>query len=361
MFRIEMLPAREGDCLIVTYGQSEGPKRILIDGGRKATYADLKVHLANLPEDQRRFELLIISHVDRDHIEGILELFEDPDSPVTFKEVWFNAYHHLNDGDFEDFSAVQGESLTAELVQRVQAQTCQWNASFGPAYQKAVALPHDDTLLDIDMGDGMILTLLSPSREKMKELIPRWEAECKAAEMVAGEGAQDPPPEGFEDFAAIDIDALAEEPFGQDSSKPNGSSIAVLAQYNGKSALFSGDAHADLLETSINQLRDGENQFEIDVFKLPHHGSRVNLSKSLLQGIRCRNYLVSTNGSYFNHPDPVAMSRLLKYGGPDKRIWFNYSSDEAKIWNVTSWKQDYDYKLHYPADNTDGYQAIDLD
>ena len=105
MFRIEMFPACEGDCLIVTYGQPGTPKRILIDGGRVATYADLRAHLVGLPQDQRRFELLIITHVDRDHIEGMLKLFADPNLPVTFGEVWFNAYHHLNDGDFEVFSA----------------------------------------------------------------------------------------------------------------------------------------------------------------------------------------------------------------------------------------------------------------
>ena len=71
--------------------------------------------------------------------------------------------------------------------------------------------------------------------------------------------------------------------------------------------------------------------------------------------------MVSTNGSYFDHPDPVAMSRLIKYGGPDKHIWFNYSSTETLIWDVPSWKQDWDYTLHYPADSADGYQVVDLE
>lgn len=206
-----------------------------------------------------------------------------------------------------------------------------------------------------------VMLATSPSRDKMKDLIPTWEAECAAAGMVAGAAAQDPPPEGFEHFAAIDIDALAEVPFEDDPSKPNGSSIALLAQYNGKSALLSGDAHADLLEASIGRLRDAGAPLEIELFKLPHHGSRKNLSKTLLQALSCNNYLVSTSGSYFDHPDPVAMSRLIKYGGPNKHIWFNYSSDETKTWNVPSWKQDWDYALHYPGEHSNGYQVIDLE
>lgn len=361
MFRIEMLPAREGDCLVVTYGDSQAPKRILIDGGRKATYDYLRDYLKALPENERVFELLIVSHVDRDHIEGILNLVDDPQIPVSFRDVWFNGYHHLNDGEFEVFSAVQGEVLTAELVKRAKAGEWQWNGWFGDDYKRAAALPGDNSLLHIPLDGEMVLTLLSPSRNKLTELIPEWEEKCREAGLVAGEAAQDPAPEGFEFFSAIDIDVLAEEPFEADHSKPNGSSIAVLAQYGGKKALLAGDSHVDLLEASIEQLRVSDTPLEIDLFKLPHHGSRKNLSKSLLQSLRCKNYLVSTNGSYFDHPDPVAMSRLIKYGGQDMHIWFNYSSTEALIWDVPSWRQDWNYTPHYPADDEVGYQIVELD
>ena len=53
-FRIEMLPAREGDCLVLVYGQRERPRRVLIDGGRKATYRTVKARFAGLPEDHER-------------------------------------------------------------------------------------------------------------------------------------------------------------------------------------------------------------------------------------------------------------------------------------------------------------------
>lgn len=360
MYRIEMLPAREGDCLIITYGEAGAPRRILIDGGRKATYASLRDYVEQLPPSQREFELLIVSHVDRDHIEGILALFDDPASTLSFKDVWFNGYHNLHDGDFETFSAIQGEALTDALVDRVHQQQWQWNGSFGNDYRKAAALPADGSLLDVTLKGGMVLTLLSPSREKMQALIPEWEKSCRDAGIVAGQAAQQPPPEGYEFFAAIDIDALADEPFEPDSTKPNGSSIAVLASYGGKRALLTGDAHADLLEASIAQLAHSDAPLKLDAFKVPHHGSRKNLSTTLLQAIDCDNYLVSTNGSYFDHPDPVAMSRIVKYGGANKHIWFNYNSEETQTWDVRSWQQDWQYTTHYPAHDADGFQAIDL-
>jgi glyoxylase-like metal-dependent hydrolase (beta-lactamase superfamily II) len=77
MFDVEMLPAREGDCLWLRYGDSKNIKQILIDGGRAATAKALKKRFAALPPKERVFELLIITHVDRDHIEGVLKIIED--------------------------------------------------------------------------------------------------------------------------------------------------------------------------------------------------------------------------------------------------------------------------------------------
>jgi beta-lactamase superfamily II metal-dependent hydrolase len=360
VFRIEILPAREGDCLIVSYGDADAPRRILIDGGRKGTYADLRSYLTALPTAQRQFELLIVSHVDRDHIEGILALFDDPDAPVSFRDVWFNGYHHLHEGDFETFSAVQGEALTAALIERVHQQQCAWNGAFGEHFQKAAALPADGALPEIALDGGMVLTLLSPSREKMQALIPDWEKNCRQAGIVEGHAAQTPPPEGFEFFAAVDIDALADEPFEKDTTRPNGSSIAVLATFAGKRALLAADAHPDLLEQSLGRLREGDAPLVIDAFKVPHHGSRKNLPVSLLQAVRCRNYLLSSNGAYFNHPDPVAMSRIIRYGGPEPRLWCNYASNETQRFDVRAWRQDRGYALRFPSPDRPGFQAIDL-
>jgi hypothetical protein len=72
IFRIDMLPGREGDCLWIEYGDAARPRRILIDGGRKLAWQTLKQRFAALPADQRKFELLMLSHVDADHIEGLL-------------------------------------------------------------------------------------------------------------------------------------------------------------------------------------------------------------------------------------------------------------------------------------------------
>jgi hypothetical protein len=93
---------------------------------------------------------------------------------------------------------------------------------------------------------------------------------------------------------------------------------------------------------------------------LPHHGSRYNVSRELIEAVSCRRYLISTNGSYFKHPDPVAVARVIKYGGEGLELIFNYASAETTLWDNTRWKRDYGYATTYPAPPDDGLVTIGL-
>src|ERR1700735_2728750 len=176
MFEIEMLPAREGDCLWLRYGDSKNIKQILIDGGRAATAKIVKKRLAALPLKAREFELLIITHVDRDHIEGILNIIEDPRSGVKFKDIWFNGYHHLHDGKIETFGPAQGERLSRALIKK----RLPWNKRLRG---NAVRV-RGNRIPKIRIAGGLTLSLLSPDAQKLKDLIPEWEKESKQAGLM---------------------------------------------------------------------------------------------------------------------------------------------------------------------------------
>jgi beta-lactamase superfamily II metal-dependent hydrolase len=353
LFRVEMLAAREGDCLLVTYGDHQRPHRILIDGGRAATYPELKQRFAGLPDEQRTFELLVVTHVDRDHIEGALALLQDPEAPVRFKDIWFNGYDHLRDPDLEVFGAVQGEQLTTTLLER----DLPWNEAFG---RRSVELRADTPA--IVLAGGLTLRVLSPDRQKLAALIPRWERECRHAGLLPGAAARRlPAPEGFERMGAVNIARLAQEPFVPDGGAPNGSSIAVLAEYAGRRALLAADAHADRLVDAIRPLAEADGgQLRVDAVKLPHHGSQHNISAQLLGLMSCPRYLVSSNGAYFDLPDPVAISRVITFGGEEPELLFNYRSPEALLWQNRNWQRRFGYRTQYPAADNDGVISVDL-
>ena len=71
MFELRTFPARDGDCLMLTWGTHGAPRRLLIDGGREGTWTSLKDAIQALPAAERVFELLVVTHIDADHIAGV--------------------------------------------------------------------------------------------------------------------------------------------------------------------------------------------------------------------------------------------------------------------------------------------------
>jgi beta-lactamase superfamily II metal-dependent hydrolase len=352
LFKIEMLPACEGDCLLLTWGTKTRFYHALIDGGRARTYTALKKRLERIPSQELTFELFVISHIDRDHIEGAVAVLEDPNRPIRFRDIWFNGYDHLLNKKVETFGAVQGERLSTALLRN----RLPWNKAFsGGAVETNILRPVTKKL-----AGGLKLTLLSPDRNKLEALIPVWESACREAGLIPGIkarkrelGAE------IEVFGRIDIRKLAKMSFEEDRSEPNGTSIAFLAEYGGECALLAADAHPGILEQSLATLEEKrKKRLGLSVMKVAHHGSARNTSPSLLKRVVCSKFLVSTNGSIYHHPDQLAMARLITLPKRRKELFFNYKSDETKLWENQNWKRDYVYSTRYPERGEDGTMSV---
>lgn len=348
---------------MIAYGENPNKKYILIDAGRAWTYENaLKQYLTD--NGITKIELLVITHVDRDHIDGMLRLIRDPDLNLQVRNVWFNTWDHLHglkiekpgsDDDTEEFGAKMGEELSTEII----VKGWRWNSQFD---RKAVELDDDPAGNIIQIGD-IKLTLLSPDRDKLETLIPDWKKECQKAGITPGYTVEDyvVTDDDLEDFGTIDIEALDEEEFLDDPSEANGASIAFIIEYKNRKILLSGDAHEDLLVKNLKNLGSSvSNPIELDVFKVPHHGSKYNISKELLNLMKCDHYLLATNGNYFKHPHKVAMARLIKYGTADSTISFNYKTNYTEIWKNANWQQNYQYRTNYPIHGQDGYLCLEF-
>lgn len=354
MFRIQMLPAAHGDCLIVEYGLGNDVHRMVIDGGVARTYDVLRAELEAIPEKQRRLSLLVVTHVDADHIEGIVKLLSHESLGLDIREVWFNGYAHLADSPL-DFGGVQGEYASALIEQR----KIPWNTA---TEFRAIHVPDEGRLPAFTLPGGMRLTILSPTRDKMAAMADKWESEVKKAGLVPGhekESLDHLHTKGkrllvrFSDEATgPDIEELVAEPYERDTAPANGSSIAFLAEFNGKSALFGADAHAEVLVSSLERLLQerGLDTLELDVFKLPHHGSSANLSPRLVELVAPRQVLVSTSGAIFEHPDAEAIARIL-HAKRDVKFVFNYRSEETDVWDNQGLQTKYAYTARYPHEN----------
>jgi beta-lactamase superfamily II metal-dependent hydrolase len=359
MFKIEMLPAEHGDCLWIEYGDKNTPRKILIDGGTIATYSLLSERILKLPVNERCFELLIITHVDADHIEGIVKLLQNTSLQVVFKDVWFNGWKHLSDL----LSPVDGEYLSGLL----ENGNYNWNMAFN---EEAVVTSDSKPLPNITLTDGLQIVLLSPDEKLLERLKDDWKQVVEDANLLPGDA----------DMALkklklqkrfngdtllgeqkIDVEALATKRFSADRARANGSSIAVLLKYAGKTCLLAGDAFSSTIANSLKRLPEyqtSDKKIKLDAFKLPHHGSEANISAELLQLIDCSKYLFSTNGKHFKHPSRTAVARVIKYGGRDITLCFNYQTDYTECWKDKDLIKEYNYRTLFPKAGCQGLSII---
>ncbi len=72
---IKVFPAGAEDCILIDFIKED--YRILIDGGYAKTYRKyLNKYLSKLAIQEKRIKLLIVTHIDSDHM-GDLGFFEE--------------------------------------------------------------------------------------------------------------------------------------------------------------------------------------------------------------------------------------------------------------------------------------------
>ena len=85
IFSLDVRRARKGDCLLLHYGSEGDSGLVMIDGGPRGVYGPhLKPRLQQIRnarggEDHQPLfvDLMMVSHVDDDHIQGILDLTKE--------------------------------------------------------------------------------------------------------------------------------------------------------------------------------------------------------------------------------------------------------------------------------------------
>ncbi len=91
---INFFPALNGDSFLV----SSNATNILIDGGYVNTYRNfLKTELQEIARRKEKLDLVVITHIDRDHISGVNKLLEENNDNrfIEIDNIWHNSYRHL--------------------------------------------------------------------------------------------------------------------------------------------------------------------------------------------------------------------------------------------------------------------------
>lgn len=386
--KIEVLPASEGDCFLI----STSSCTILIDAGTYNTYHNfLKHRLRALPKNQGKLDLFVVTHIDRDHIEGAIELLKDngnSSSPliIPIDEVWHNSYRHLQipkqthlgiteteilkgmiaagklseqkNNESKDISAKQGSTLAALIL---SGGYC-WNKSFqGEAI-------NSNTQSSIQFNNFKI-RLLSPDSNKLASLSNKWERELKKLKynfsftsdklfddalefsfLMEGDG---PVEHKIKPISkkTVDFEELVAVDHITDKSVTNGSSIAFILEIEGKNLLFLGDSHPDIIADQLQKMVDEDGSpMHFDLVKVSHHGSSKNTNSRLLNLIKCSNYIISTDGTKHGHPDLSTLAKLINRSSSIEKvnIYCNYNTENANFFNKFPQCSSFNYSFIFP-------------
>lgn len=338
---IEALPAGYGDCLLVTCPVPGGVWRLLMDTGPDETWPTLRDRLAQLPlvDGHRHIDLAVITHIDHDHIGASGTLFGDDTLSLTYGDVWFNDRHHLERG------VAEGKALATLLGPR--NRNLPWNEAFNGG---AVSTLRDGGFVELPrVEDIPRLTLLSPTPKRLARLAAVWDAELDALRHRRSNST--PEIDRSDEFP--NLEALAAGKPSKDRSIPNGSSIALLIEHRGASALLASDAFPTVLGSALINLaahRKVPLPIRLDAFKLSHHGSRANLMTELLGTVTAANYIISTDNARFGHPNDETLARIILHGGEAPALWFNYPTGRNLRWADKGLQRQYGFAANFPEE-----------
>jgi hypothetical protein len=323
----------------------------------------LKKKVRSLQWHDSLIHLLVVTHVDADHIEGVIGLLTDQQLQPTFGEIWFNGWPQIRDDASGTLGITQGELLGNLLGIRWADK---WNYSWADRPRSAIHSTANEPTPSRTC-EGMSFTLLSPDLPRIEQLRAAWNKTMRRHDLTPGDlestvnvlqqrhrNLLKGPTLGTHDE---EWESLLRTPFASDAAVNNGSSLAFLAEFEGMSCLLLGDAFPGVVHDAIDKVARARRleRIPVGLTKVSHHGSRDNTHDALLDAIECKHFLFSTDGSSYGHPDDECIVRIVKRCGPDVHLYFNADHSRRKtIWNDAQTRARYRFYVHYPAGDTPG-------
>jgi hypothetical protein len=387
--KLRVFHAADGDCLLLSTDDEQ--HRMLIDGGRKGSFeANVRGPLAQLGQAGNALDVVCVSHIDNDHISGILQLVEDEvewrafefrhaidpsakppkvSRPPPVTQIWHNALFQLVGDDqapqVEAALATSASLLLGAADEEVHdlGLRCE-NLATGEKAAMELSRRISAEQLDIPVNDpangglmkrggpgdvaqlaSLQLFVLGPSDDDLERLREDWDKWIKAhdeaiaelhARMLSDE-------EMLTTFDAVRVaNPLLATALGDGLAgvtPPNLASLMLLVEEDGESVLLTGDGvSSEILEGLEHHGKlDANGRIHVTVLKVQHHGAEANVTTDFVKRVTADHYVFCGNGAHHNPELKVverfAQARLqgIDGSGPlgpntDFKFWFTSSS-----------------------------------
>ncbi|VVM75156.1 hypothetical protein PS619_02010 [Pseudomonas fluorescens] len=363
MLKLKMYPAKNGDAFLIN---ADG-QYVLIDAGYASTYTThLAAELAELAERGESLKLVVCTHIDADHIGGLLALFTSNGGPerrlIEVDAVWHNSLRSLPytvDGPclMESTGVLEaikrrgfpappalapnpiGAGQGSSLAKLLRSRSYHWNHGDG---SRSI----DSRSATYTLSDRVQVQVLGPTIERLEALRTLWLKEMRrlgyrgksvtsdlvddAYEMWCSHEAQRSIVPSVRPIAARRERTLAEA-YTPDISVANGSSIVLVITTGQARVLLLGDAWAEDVLGELKRRHPDAQQLMFSAIKIAHHGSLHNTSPKLLELVDAPCYLISTNGLRHDHPDFEVLAAIVDRPATfERKLYFNYDTAAAQ-------------------------------
>ncbi|MCY6382627.1 MBL fold metallo-hydrolase [Hoeflea prorocentri] len=340
---LRAIRAKHGDCLLLFAEDAT----VLVDGGPSGVYQRfLRDQLEALPkngDEPPLIDLLMVSHIDADHIDGILDLTdelieardEERDPVVHIRRAWCNGFP-------DTIAKITGAGVAASRADAASLASALDELDFGdfdPCDSKLVLssvgqgrqLRLDLKALNIDVNQrfknrlallgnaaspwkcgALSLDVIGPSQEQIDDLKKKW---AKDLNKILKKEA--------------DAETAAHS---MDTSVSNLASIVVFAEAGGKTALLTGDARGKMIMEWLEEtgrLAPG-GSVHFDILKNPHHGSKRNVTPEFFERVTADHYVFCGDGKHGN-PEPETLKMLFEARpNLDYTVHMTYGPDDLR-------------------------------
>lgn len=268
---------------------------ILIDGGTVSTFDHfLKKELEKLEV----LDLIVLTHIDSDHIGGLLKFFKSRlIKEKQVKRIMVNHPDLIGVNQNAEISYSQADNLVKLISEK---------------------LPDTEIISDIKSEskilkfNGIELEIISPTKDIVNNLYNNWKTKintCKTQEISSLEMKED---------IAKSLLELSKESFKPQKTINedivNASSISFIMRCLDTTVLFLADSRAEIIYDALSNKGYTEDApLVIDYVKISHHGSKNNTSIQLLNILKSSNYIISTNGGSgkSSHPSRETIARIV--------------------------------------------------
>lgn len=298
-YEYEILKVGDADAILIRHCINDKPYIVLIDAGNAGDSSIIKKHLHDYYSSYH-IDLAICTHPDSDHKDGFFDLLQDDD--VTIGTFWLtDPALYL---DASDIQRYRNEESAKKAVRNIWQKSTDINLNL-------IDLASDKGITVKSVSDGfrhhiLPISIVGPSDEYYGEVV-------KA--MVADYGIktyEDSSKEAYDDAFKIDENDIKSVIDSEEDLSPyNASSLIVLYQpEDGKKLLFAGDANTTSLQMMLDKYKRLRN---VDILKVPHHGSSRNLNTSIIKALSPKKCYISAAGNK-KHPSGRLVYWLAKYG-----------------------------------------------